>query len=778
MIAQRCCMRHVATSRNCKHLTHRSWSQVMRKLRFIPLAVFAISAVSCSEVTAPPPPDILELAGTAEIRGVVGSDHTLSIRLTDAAGRPIDNGAVRWNLGEGGGSVAPAVSMTDASGLAEATWTLSERPGTYRLLAESEWIVPLAFTATVVIGPPVETTAISKIPERVAAGAYITTSFAVRDRFGNPVPGTEVRFEVVEGDGSLEVEGVYITDLHGLVTLSNWRLGPTIGRNRLRAVIEGIEPLDLTIQGVPFNFSVTGLHLNQGTQRPDGSIEGVAGRAGLLRVILRGAEDNDFTPSPYVRLQSDVLVRLFDGDRLMREVMLSGTRHDIPAYPDLANLGDTWNIVLKAEEVGEDLRVEVIADPHGVIPDSDSSDNRWPRSRGSAPLGVRSLAPLRIIFIPVNTFTINKSTVEDLLTDTRKWIPAGQIEYSIRSPFISSADLRISGDWVRLLGEINAMRTAEGARDEYYHGIVPLVENIALGGIAYVPASPYHRHRSALSVPFSDVVAHELGHNLGRRHAPCGNPSGSDVAYPYANGRVGQVGYDISLNTLVSADAADYMSYCGPEWTSDYTYKRILDWRRIDPMAVRPGDGALKALTETEGLMIWGRIHSRGAELYPAFHLTTVPVLPPEPGPVTVRGLSPDGREVFRLSFEGTMLGHSSDHSERHFNFFVPLSAADIDAVWRIELVAPSGIAERATAIGAGKNDLPRVIMQSGARGIARVQWDSSSHPMIMVRDARTGHVLAFGRDGVAQVDSRGRSMSGYEVLISNGVKSMRTTVE
>jgi hypothetical protein len=58
------------------------------------------------------------------------------------------------------------------------------------------------------------------------------------------------------------------------------------------------------------------------------------------------------------------------------------------------------------------------------------------------------------------------------------------------------------------------------------------------------------------------------------------------------------------------------------------------------------------------------------------------------------------------------------------------------------------------------------------------VQWDSSSHPMIMVRDARTGHVLAFGRDGVAQVDSRGRSMSGYEVLISNGVKSMRTTVE
>jgi hypothetical protein len=759
----------------------RHQSQAMRKLRIVPLAVLVLFVASCSEITAPPPPDVLELAGTAQVSGIVGSDHPLSIRLTDAAGRPIANGAVRWNVGEGSGTVSPAVSMTDATGLAVATWTLSERPGTYRVLAESEWIQPVEFVATAMIGPAAEIAPINVIPERAVAGASITTSFVVRDRFGNPVAGTTIVFEVVEGGGTLEGDATVTSDVNGVATLRNWRLGRTIGVNRLRAVVDGMEPLMLTIQGDPFSFSVEGVHLNQGSQRANGSIGGVTGRAGLLRVLLRAAGDNDYRP--------DVLVRLFEGNRLIREVTVAGTQAGIPTRPNLGSRDDTWNIVLSAEDVVEDLRVEVIADPRGEVPDTDVSDNRWPRGAGAAPLDVRSLAPFRIVVIPVNaTFhsreaIINPANVEEFLADTRKWIPAGEIEYSFRPAFTSSANLTVTGDWSRLLSEIQSMRTAEGARDEYYHGIVPAVQNVAIGGLAYRPTSPQSQFRSGLSYDrlpaASATIAHELGHNLGRPHAPCGNPANVDAAFPHLNGIAGEVGYDILLNTLANADAADYMSYCSPRWTSDYTYDLILDWRRGDPLAVWPGSMAAKApVAPLDGLLIWGRMNRAGAELYPSFRLSTLPSLPTESGPNVVRGLSADGREVFRLNFAGTQLGHGPDHSEQHFNFFVPLSPADIDAVARIELVTGSGGAELSTAIGASKNDNPAVRARPGSRGRVRVQWDATRAPMIMVRDASTGYVVAFGRGGDAEIDLGGRSLAGYEVLVSSGVGSRRARIE
>jgi len=68
------------------------------------------------------------------------------------------------------------------------------------------------------------------------------------------------------------------------------------------------------------------------------------------------------------------------------------------------------------------------------------------------------------------------------------------------------------------------------------------------------------------------TAAHEFGHNLRREHAPCGNPAYPDPDYPYSNGIIGQFGFNLSQFTVIPNTYKDIMSYCSPEWVSDYTY--------------------------------------------------------------------------------------------------------------------------------------------------------------------------------------------------------------
>ena len=65
-----------------------------------------------------------------------------------------------------------------------------------------------------------------------------------------------------------------------------------------------------------------------------------------------------------------------------------------------------------------------------------------------------------------------------------------------------------------------------------------------------------------LGVDTGNSAAHEIGHNFGRRHAPCGNPSSPDPHYPYPNATIGVYGMDTDEDVLLSPAANfDMMSY-------------------------------------------------------------------------------------------------------------------------------------------------------------------------------------------------------------------------
>ena len=107
-------------------------------------------------------------------------------------------------------------------------------------------------------------------------------------------------------------------------------------------------------------------------------------------------------------------------------------------------------------------------------------------------------------------------------------------------------------------------------------------------------------------------MAHELGHNQGMNHAPCGGASGSDPSYPYGGGAIGVYGHKLNTTSVYSPSSTyDYMGYCDPSWISDWSWERI---------ATRNGLFTTAApLPSRDGILMQGVIDEDGAEHWVAW---------------------------------------------------------------------------------------------------------------------------------------------------------------
>jgi hypothetical protein len=715
-----------------------------------------------------------------------------SVRIHDAHDNPVADLAVVFTVTGGGGSVEGAATTTDAAGIATVgQWTLGTVAGNNRLTAAATGLAPVTFNAEATAGAAASIAVRDGHDQwaKIESPVPVLPSVLVLDDYGNPVAGVMVTFAVAGGGGAVTGHAA-LTNNSGVATVGSWTLGPEPVLNTLTATVGSLPAVTFTARGTPVSLvlAVDAVHINQGNQTYAGTVRGVAGRAGLLRVIVRANEANT--------LALPVRLRLFDGATLLREIQLPAPSSSVPLDPDLANRNHTWNVPLSAEEAVAGLTVEAVVDADHSITVADSAAKRFPRGTGTASLDLVTLAPLRITFIPIHatvqatTGAITAENVETYLTATRQWIPASAVLATVRAPYTTSHDLSVAANWSKLLQELQAIRTGEGARDEYYHGIIGSFSGIPYGGLAYRPTAPSSTARSGLSydrIPGSpETIAHELGHNLGRMHAPCGSPSNIDPWYPHSNAALGSAGYDLVSGGLRHpAQHRDYMSYCTPRWTSDYTFDGIAEWRRNDPRAVFEDGANLAASAHVEsGLLVWGHMDGHGgATLNPAFALVSTPVLPTGTGPNTVRALAADGSELFRLSFEAVPVEDGHDPDERHFAWFVPVDAASIATIARLELTTPAAAAAlvSAPAPDAAAVDaavLPPVRIDRAAGGRVRVRWDAGRFPMALIRDSATGHILSLARHGDVAIAALGVDPARLEVLLSDGTKSRTAAVQ
>jgi len=135
-------------------------------------------------------------------------------------------------------------------------------------------------------------------------------------------------------------------------------------------------------------------------------------------------------------------------------------------------------------------------------------------------------------------------------------------------------DLRTRAGWESLLQQIYAkhiMSTSPSGRTLTY-GLVPIMNEFRRGttlGISRI------NQGAAAGFPAA-VMAHELGHALGRYHAPCGVYDLLDPSYPDSQGRIVEFGLDpASMQLYDPYLTMDFMSHCSKVWTSPYTYQGL-----------------------------------------------------------------------------------------------------------------------------------------------------------------------------------------------------------
>jgi hypothetical protein len=513
-------------------------------------------------------------------------------------------------------------------------------------------------------------------------------------------------------------------------------------------------------------LNVEGAYLTQSIQRADGSVPLVAGRDALVRVFLRGDQVNFFRPQ--VRLQ------LFRNGVLQRVFTMEPGSDSVPVGRREADIRSTWNALIPASLVQPGLSYVVEADPGNVVPRASGSTIRFPASGVATPV-VRTIPKLWLRLVPVNQRgagvpgAVNTSNRAAFIRDLLAIHPVADHDVDIRTTFVTSTSTSTGSGWELVLDEIDALRTVDGS-SRYYYGIIQASGNSGIAGIGYV-GYPVAMGVDALPNA-AGTLAHELGHNFGRVHAPCGNPSGVDRAYPYAGADIGVFGYDL-LDGSVKApgENVDLMSYCRPRWISDFNYMAVMNYRGAND-GFTHGDAAGESAPAEPTLLVWGRIGGGTATIEPSFEVTTRPSLPTRPGPYTVRGLDAEGRVLFSLPFTGRRT--ADGNTERsHFSFAIPTRIAQPDRLARVE-VSGEGLRAERSAREPGVRPRPaRAAVRRAGRDV-RLEWSDPSLPMALVRDPRTSEVLGFVRGGSATFRSDAREL---DVTFSDGVRSVRQRV-
>ena len=124
------------------------------------------------------------------------------------------------------------------------------------------------------------------------------------------------------------------------------------------------------------------------------------------------------------------------------------------------------------------------------------------------------------------------------------------------------------------------------------------------------------------------------------------------------------------------------MSYCEPEWTSDYSFVKALDhWSELHGV-----ETTIQASRRT--LLVWGHMGRDGELLLePVFEWDGPVKLPTSPGPYQLQGVDATGRCIFQLSFAPDEI----DHGGAGFVFAVPVQDGWAEQLELVSLVGPRG---------------------------------------------------------------------------------------
>lgn len=476
--------------------------------------------------------------------------------------------------------------------------------------APAEALFPAGFLSFSITNlNPGQTAHVDVLP---ANNAGLETYYKYGPTPGNPVPHW---YEFVM-DGST-----------GAVSIaSGWRLNIIDG---------GRGDSDLTADGVivdpggpaaKADVEVTGLEVTQSVQDLRNSVVLVAGRPTFVRaharttggqpleyveatLAVRDAAGNPLPGSPLKSVNAGVYPC---NDHVIGQALCLDTTGMITLNPNpdrhqlndsfLFRLPDAWLTgTVELELAGLELGLGSGSDPAFICSEPDGDANAANDGDCRVRVSFTDSPVLQINLVSV-VWKIRYGGQDYLYRPTRALLEQIKKEFQARFPtrtidftedeFKWAEDGRPdSTDLENILYDLRAKRAMDGCAgntcDRYYVGILAHADVGAVSlyeGFSRVPYDVAVGWADEGTVYDDNVLPHELGHATGRQHVRCDGTEGyPDLSYPYPEGAIspGPSGptalfgfHPFSLKIFGPA-TKETMSYCGPDWFSDYTYKAI-----------------------------------------------------------------------------------------------------------------------------------------------------------------------------------------------------------
>ncbi len=355
------------------------------------------------------------------------------------------------------------------------------------------------------------------------------------------------------------------------------------------------------------DLAASGLEVVQSIQNPGHQNTLIEGKITHVRFFARLASSSPLqlaVPTPNVVLEGSVggvalpgsPLRPVEGADLVTVATISRTQRRSNNW--VFRLPDSWT--------RGTINLTATMNQGRGLPESNVSNNTSATS-----VTFQNTGAMNIRFVPTKTDhgMISRTAPEhqSALDYLAALIPATEMRYTWRGgemhrpliPFYCDGSGRYAvrrgfdDGWLMLM-ELLLRNALDGAGPNvHYVSLCPDFDEGAWSGLALpgiydinlkVPSSAWmlDLRPNANGVPFmSGTAAQELAHNFGRQHVNCGNPDFTDNSYPYdvnmlSSTTANYVGFDPLTRAIVHPGVAkDYMSYCSPKWTSDYTWKSL-----------------------------------------------------------------------------------------------------------------------------------------------------------------------------------------------------------
>ena len=305
------------------------------------------------------------------------------------------------------------------------------------------------------------------------------------------------------------------------------------------------------------------------------------------------------------------------------------------------DLTTTFNVDIPASDINADTRfsvsvVEVNSDANGA---GNCDHAAWPLGEPVSLEVEPEGAPIEIVLVPIRYNADESGRVPDTspeqlqrYEDTMLSVyPVQRVELTVLEPMDWDESVQPNGEgWDDVLNAIVELRNEETvASHVYYYGVITPTEleadYLGVTGLGFTPFVEDSWAQCAVGLGYSgqtsaEIMLHEIAHNHGRSHAPCGSAAGIDPNYPYPDGNIGQWGYDllnVELKHLI--DVYDIMTYCEPVWVSDYTYNGLYE-RTMAVHELSESKASFGSLRE------WASLSTGSNEPGPTLNLPAPPV--------------------------------------------------------------------------------------------------------------------------------------------------------